>query len=153
MRTQHKGKMVKVYVAGKWGDRHIIADVICQLEEKGIEITHNWTTSEVFDDDKKTEEYAVLYSELDIDGVRRADVMIAIITDPDYAYRGTCTELGAALGLRKPVYVIDPYDNSGFASNIFSKHRLVKKVDHISELIAILLHSDQKHMEPDPIQH
>lgn len=42
-------------------------------------------------------------------GVQNADVVIALMDDPKYPYRGTLFELGVALGLNKRVFVVTPY--------------------------------------------
>lgn len=38
-----------------------------------------------------------------------ADVIIALMDDPKYAYRGTFFEIGVAMGLKKKVIVVTPY--------------------------------------------
>jgi hypothetical protein len=127
---------LKLYVAGKWGDKAVIASVIRIFEMAGHEITHNWTHVE--EEDKKSDTALQMFAEMDIEGVTEADCMIAVITDMDYPYRGTCTEMGAALALKKKVFVIDFYKESGFSSNIFINHPLVTRFKNITSVIEAL---------------
>ena len=71
----------------------------------GHVITHDWTRheAEIIRDPVNL----ARYSQLDLDGVRTADAVVAIFRDPDYAYRGTFAELGAAIVLGKTVVVCD----------------------------------------------
>jgi nucleoside 2-deoxyribosyltransferase len=63
-----------------------------------------------------------------LEGVKTADVVVALFTDPFYPYRGTFTELGCALGLGKCVMAVCPAycqyleigkDKPSYASNCF----------------------------------
>lgn len=103
-----------LYVAGGWPDRkEIFETMILPLVEKRFHITHDWTQTENKSDTPDAKRW---YADLDIDAVRRADAIIVHMRDEKYPYRGTWTEIGAALALKKPVYV---YTSENLPHNIF----------------------------------
>lgn len=62
--------------------------------------------------------------------VESADLVLALIDNPDYAYRGTTFELGAACALRKTIVVLSTssvrfdsptYENAALWSSVISK--------------------------------
>lgn len=126
-----------VYVAGKWGDRQIIGATIRDVvEPRGLKVTFNWT--QVEQDHNTTADVLQKYAENDLDGVRRADALIVLLTDPRYEYRGTCTEMGAALALRKPVWIVNPFpcdQPCGFLESIFVHCHNVFVVDGVEKAI------------------
>lgn len=128
----------KLYVAGKFADGSYVNKHIEKLEALGYTITHNWTKVE--DSKEHTTDELAKYAAADIDGVVAADYLIVIITDPTYPYRGSCSELGAALALKKKVFVLYdlPKESTGYYSNIFAKHALVSNFSSMSDLIAAL---------------
>jgi nucleoside 2-deoxyribosyltransferase len=87
---------MKIYIAGKWTSKQDIQQKMQQLKLLGHEITHDWTSN-----DGTLQESAIL----DINGVKNADIVIAVMDDPVYPYRGTLCEIGCALGLGKKVFV------------------------------------------------
>jgi len=95
---------MKFYLAGKWSDKEKITSLMKDLTDLGHTCAHNWTKNEA-----KTRDDSTLggFALLDINGVKDADYYIAFINDPDYLYRGTFTEMGAALGLGKHVYIVE----------------------------------------------
>lgn len=131
---------MNVYVAGKWGDSESISQKIKEIEELGINITLNWTKCKEENCNKEQQLIAddTVYNaylnpvkhqnELrrdageEIDGVRRADIVIAIMDDPEYTYRGTFTEVGASLGLDKRVLIYNPNEQSRCMTNCFYWH-------------------------------
>ena len=120
----------KVYVAGAWADKKSVIEVIEKLKDK-CEITRNWT--KVTEEEKKIHPLAD-FAELDLQGVIQAEMVVIVVSLKDYAYRGTTTELGCALGLRKPVYVYEIVEGSKFMDNLFIHHRLIHRIKDLSEL-------------------
>lgn len=95
---------MKFYLAGKWSEKEKITSLIKSLTDLGHTCTHDWTKNEAeVRDDPALGEFA----RLDINGVKEADYYIAFINDHEYQYRGTFTELGAALGLEKNVFIVE----------------------------------------------
>lgn len=115
---------MKVYVAGKFEDRDIVRQVYRELKSKGHEITLDWTDHE---HSKTTSEQAKWAVE-DIEGVKRCDVLIAVLIS-DYRYRGALIEIGAALALGKRVITLGRNENS----STFLYHPLVTKLDNLWE--------------------
>lgn len=97
---------LKFYVAGKWADRENISRIMDDLVKQGHTITWDWTRFETVSSDRNAE---CAYH--DIEGVKECDIFVAIMTDKNYEYRGTFTELGAALALEKKVYVLGSSHN------------------------------------------
>lgn len=127
------------YVAGKWTDGPKIREVMAHLAKNGIEITHDWTSYEIIPPGKvltREEDFARLQdcADHDIDGVRRAEVVVALLTDAKYPYRGTCAEFGAALALGKPVILVIPPECDVLRYNCFMQHRLAKTVESVEAM-------------------
>lgn len=112
---------MKIYIAGKWEDRHIVKAIMKQLKEQGYEITEDWTDH---DDPTRRRDYAIL----DLDGVRRCDVLLALC-EKEYPYKGLFCEVGAAIALGKPVYVLGHVCDSC----IFWDHPLVEVLEPSKE--------------------
>lgn len=102
--------MVKtVYVAGKWSTKDVIKQRMNELEAMGFKVTHDWTT---YESDKNNSRQDM--ADKDIQGVTTADMYVGILDDPSYPYRGSFTELGAALATQRlrpeyRIYVICPF--------------------------------------------
>ena len=131
---------IKIYVAGKWSDKTYINSIIDHLEQLGYSITHNWTKVEnVTRDPISLGEMAIL----DINGVKNADALLVSMTDPDYAYRGTFTEIGCALALDKKIIIVSsdidqtiktPY----YSTNCFYHHPNIIHVKKWTDAIECL---------------
>ena len=127
---------MKFYIGGKWYDKKAIQSVMQQVRQAGHTITHDWTTYEAKYTDKAQK--MTVCSAKDIEGVRNCDIFVALMTDPEYPYRGTFTELGAAIALGKMVYVIGPKTTAA-ASNCFWWHPRIVHGDAKIELGAKLV--------------
>ena len=134
---------MKIYVAGKWSDSENISKAIDTIEHNmNNEITFNWTKfkKEQLNDEqisignydnfsdkqitlaKKSTKELGRDSVLDIKGVIEAELVIAIMNDPEYAYRGTFTEIGAALSTNKHIFVFNKNKSSKCMTNCFYWH-------------------------------
>lgn len=88
----------------------------------GAHVTRDWTKNDKINDP------VIVAAEDDL-GVFIADVVILLMTDPDYAYRRTCTELGIALGARcRNIWIVGP-STTAAASNVFWHHPFVRHFD------------------------
>lgn len=137
-------KRLTFYMGGKWANRIEIHMLIEQLEDLGARVTHDWTRTKA--DDPPTEEQQHDAAEKDVNGVRDADVVILLMTDKTYAYRGTCTELGVALGCCKEhIWIVGP-STADAARNVFWHHPRVRHFEKWADLLAafepLLPHSD-----------
>ena len=108
---------MKIYVASSWKDRHRIKETwINQLREFGHTITHDWTEMEderlsTIGNPLRDKTYHAKCAHADVNGVKDADVLIAIMDSnvKYYSYRGTWCEIGVALGCGIPVILYNPW--------------------------------------------
>ena len=136
---------VKVYVAGKWSDRKQLQLVMNDLRDLGFDVISGWVERE---DRAYTPEALGRCGKLDIDEVSECDVLLAVMNDPEYPYRGTYSEVGCALGLKKKVVVVcngtseckeDKYEFSHYCMrNVFYWHPSIVHVSTIDEAIAAM---------------
>lgn len=119
-----------VYLAGKFLDQRIPGYIreLCLLTD--IKVTHNWTLEK----DKSQRDAA----SFDIEGVSQCDIFVAIMDDMTYDYRGTFTELGAALALEKPILVVKGPFEQYARTNCFFLHPLVTHVDSFEVVLKLL---------------
>jgi nucleoside 2-deoxyribosyltransferase len=106
---------MKIYVAGKFDEKQQARGAMAQLRALGHEITYDWTQHP----EEQSESNLQHAADCDLDGVLRADAVLMLLTDPLYAYRGSFTELGAALASKRPVYAVCPDANAYCRSNCF----------------------------------
>lgn len=95
---------MKFYVAGKFADRLDVKAIMVGLLLRGHEITCDWTGHELHDN-TEPHDLQQQWAVEDMQGVRKADVLIALFVKP-HQYRGAFIEIGAALALGKPVWVL-----------------------------------------------
>ncbi len=134
---------MKIYLAGKWGARIPIRKIMRELEtEQKHEITHYWPDNE---DGDRSPQFLGKCAHDDIEGVRNADIVVVLMDDPEYAYRGSFTEIGAALALNKPVFVVCPHDEAYCKTNCFFWHPGIKHCSSLKEVPGLFRHqySDQ----------
>ena len=123
---------MKIYVAGKWEDRQRVSDIMQILRDIGFEITCDWTGHKYSD-----EAYPQQYCADDVQGVKDADLYIGVFI-ADYNYRGALVEMGIALGVGIPVWLLgDRQDDC-----IFSNHPGVRKFKEWGELVKALIPRD-----------
>lgn len=90
----------RVYVATGYARRHIAKSVMDELARRGFTITYDWTghvEAELSDIEGRAR-----IGEADLDGVRRADIVVILLPGG----QGTHTELGVALGMNTPVLLV-----------------------------------------------
>lgn len=104
-RTIVQQEPVSIYVAGGWEFRRRIADINAVLRAQNFKVVSGWVERE---NGKKTPQDLASDAKFDIEEVREADVLLAIMDDSKYAYRGTFTEIGCALGLKKMIIIVCP---------------------------------------------
>lgn len=127
--------MVKFYLAGRWDAREDLFAKLRDLEQQSDNyyiVTYAWM--------RKNVGLLSTYDAVsDIRGVQECDVFIAVFDDPAYPYRGTFTELGAALGLRKLIYVVCPPDSAetryACRTNVFFEHPHIRHVETWTALL------------------
>jgi len=128
--------MPSAYVAGGFKFKKLINEVQDLVRSLGYSITHDWTSFE-HDRDGRTPEECAHYSELDMNGVRTADIVVAVFSDNDYPYRGTFAELGGAIHGGKRVYILDlmgPEADAGIRQTPFFHDKVTRRVFSIDQL-------------------
>jgi nucleoside 2-deoxyribosyltransferase len=120
---------MRIYVAGSFKEKKNINDKwIKLLEEKGYEITHNWTNYEGENRRERCKHTQQFFALKDMQGVKRADCVVVIMDRQEYTYRGTNFEMGVATGAGIPILLFDPLwkdeftkveDFSTHATNVF----------------------------------
>jgi nucleoside 2-deoxyribosyltransferase len=153
-------KMPDIYVAGSWLDRIGLQEKMNELKSMGYFITSRWPA---FEKDLNSQDDYALCSMFDIDGVKCADVVLVFMTDAKYAYRGTFTEIGCAIGLDKRIIVItdgvciplnsndssiEPSDKAekgtklkfshSFMENVFFWHPQIEHVSSLSDALQLI---------------
>lgn len=118
--------MKRIYVAGKWQDRKTISEIMTNMLSLGHKITCDWTDHEYPTEniEAKLMDYAIA----DIQGVIDCEVFIFYAVK-FFDYRGALVEMGAALALGKPVYIIGKAINGC----IFINHPLVTMLDSLEQ--------------------
>lgn len=104
---------LKVYVAGKFNDSKLPQYINEIRNMDNVILTYDWTQNLGINQSDAAKN--------DINGVLNADVLIAVMEDPNYEYRGTFTELGCALGLDKTVIIVSGVEGVQDSSNITTK--------------------------------
>jgi len=97
-------KSTSVYVAGAWKHRKDMHQIMQNLNSLGYRITRWWAS-----DDENELRYPKDYmrcSALGLQGIELADTVIAFLTDPEYEYKGTFTEIGYGLGMDKRIIIV-----------------------------------------------
>lgn len=122
-------RRVNIYVAGKWGNRERVRYWHKVLRDNGHRITCDWTDHEY--PEVGQEHLLRWYAVADINGVVACDLLIAIFQE-EYRYRGALVEMGAALALGKPVWVLGEAERSC----IFMEHPLVTTMRTEHELLS-----------------
>ena len=126
---------LKVFVSGKFSEKAFIREKMDELEELGCRITHDWATYEASSNDMQQKQ---LMATFDIEGVKKCDIHIVIITDKDYVYRGTFCELGCSLGLDKQVMLLNLVGENAAMAVPFYYHPNVKHFTSWNEILAAL---------------
>lgn len=127
---------MKFYLAGKWTEKQQMLEHVNSIEKLHT-CTHKWMLHE-----GETKSDCAFN---DIQGVIEADFIVIMITDPKYPYRGTFSELGAALASnhilkrQKPIFIIDPFTDSYASTNCFYHHPDVKHLTDIKQLMSVIM--------------
>jgi len=129
---------MKLYVSGQWFKKPQIQQIIEKLHKMGHSITRDWTLIEM----GNTSNPAVgKYARLNANAIKNADILLVIMTDTEYPYRGTFTELGVALGCGTQIFIVCPFTEGYCRTNCYFNHpdiRHFETVDEALETIEIL---------------
>lgn len=98
---------MKLYVAGKFEEAARVRQVHKRLRNAGHEITHDWTNEDP--GERTGDELGAFLRDCaikDYDGVRTADAVL-VLNHPHLF--GGAAEMGMALALGKPVFLVEPW--------------------------------------------
>jgi nucleoside 2-deoxyribosyltransferase len=117
---------MKIYIAANYAyDRLPAQDLARILAAEGHTITQDWWSQS----GQGLEAAAIN----DLAGIDAADAIVMLMDRPR-EFRGVWVEMGCALAGGKQVIQIGPYG----AACVFSAHPLVRRVDTVDEVIALL---------------
>jgi len=126
----------KIYVSGKFANRTVIRDAMKTLQNRNHSITHDWTQHSSAPN--KTLEELRSDALADMHGIEEADIVIVIIDDPYYPYKGTMFEAGYACGLQKAVYIVTQYQD--LVETLLGKVCFVHVIKHVKTLAECIAH-------------
>jgi len=141
---------MKIYTAAGWPFRKDTTLINKRLVSEGFNVISTWIEEE---NGINTPEAYAKDALRDTNQVAEADVLLAIMTDDKYAYRGTNCEIGVALALNKKIIIVCPgfgeekwisenrYNHPYYCmNNVFFWHPGITRVKTLNDAIE-LLHS------------
>lgn len=142
-------KVTSIYVASGWPFRAEIARINARLNAMPeLRVISTWVENKDGNNEPTNQGRD---AQRDTDQVGVCDVLLAIMDDPSYAYRGTNVEIGYALGSGKRVIVVcaglgtekrvtDTHYEYAFncMTNVFFHHPRIERVCTLEEAIALL---------------
>lgn len=120
---------MKLYVAGSWNDREYIKKIMIGLENRGFEITEDWTTHVNSNESTR-------YAELDVAGVKKADILVLV--NSSFISSGKYWECGMAFAWNKQIISIGVRPNTVF-QHLISLHvdaEICNTEDVVTKLVA-----------------
>ena len=143
-----------VFVATGYKQRADGVALLAQLEKRGIASASDWAT--VAPGSLSKREMAVR----DAVALRRADVLVVLMTLPDYQvrgavsclppspppsqYNGTFWEMGFALGLGKPIVLITPFAPTDAATCVANVYYHMPEYERYASVTEFLAELDRK---------
>jgi hypothetical protein len=129
-----QGTPMKLFVSGKVGAEAETRSVMTALRGRGHQITFDWTSIDHLRPYEENAAPSAHAAELELAGVAAADALVLLADERGV---GMYVELGAALALGKPVYVV----TAPPARTMFFFHPLVHIVRDTEELLRRLAES------------
>jgi nucleoside 2-deoxyribosyltransferase len=105
--------MMRVYLCSRWGRRDELRAYKRQLEASGLcTVTSRWLLDGTHDADGRTD-MARRFADEDLQDIAGSDLLIAFTEAPEspYGRGGRHVELGYAIGIRRPVWIVGPREN------------------------------------------
>lgn len=146
--------MSSIYLAGGFHQLQAIDYIKDQITTQGYKVNSNWTKREVIDQTPENKEY---FADCDVNELLQSDYIIAIMTDPKYAYRGTFTEIGLGIGSNKNIIIVcdgnvrrekgEIIYSHYCMTNVFYWHKSIIHVSNITEALEFIV--DNKSIKTD----
>jgi nucleoside 2-deoxyribosyltransferase len=125
---------MRIYIATKFENVQGFNVAREWLEKLGHSITHDWTTEQFLPGESHSTPRVVAIAEADFKGVADCDALL-FLAYPKMA--GAFSELGIALGLNKPIFVVDAF-KEGNPPNIFYSMPDVEHYNSLAEAVAAI---------------
>ena len=126
-------KGTRVFVASGWVQRFDAKKLMDELTARGLIVTCDWTKESTLEMAEKAKR--------DGRAVFDAQVLVAMMTIPDYDYKGTNFELGVAYGREIPIVLISPFharNDATCARNVHFHHEGWTRIDSMTMFLAKL---------------
>ena len=111
---------MRVYIATGFKLQNRYKEIKKELENLGHTITHDWTGAEEINKEQ---------AQLDFKGVIDCDFLVGIFED-EYKYKGAICEVGMAIALYKPVFILGDW----LDSLIFMELDNVSKIKSVNQI-------------------
>jgi nucleoside 2-deoxyribosyltransferase len=95
--------MLRVYVAGCFFHKERFQDIATALRLLGCTVVSGW-----MDRGRPDPTQRQAFADKDLEELASADMLVAVMDEKEYDYRGTFTEIGFALGQGKSVIIVCP---------------------------------------------
>ena len=148
MCSKYKMQTIKVYTASGWPFRQNVTEINQELRNKGLNVISTWVEEE---NGINTPEDFAKDAFRDTRQVSEADVLLAVMNDDKYVYRGTWTEIGVGIALQKEIILVcagygqekkiseTHYEYPYYCmNNVFFWHPAITRVKTLEEAINIL---------------
>jgi nucleoside 2-deoxyribosyltransferase len=137
---------MKIYTAGGWPFRGEISDINNELKSKGLDVISTWIEAET---GISTPEDSAKDAVRDVEEIKKCDILLAIMTDEKYAYRGTWFEIGCALALNKKIIIVCPYGETKVSdtkyeythycmTNVFFWHPSITRLKTLNDALSYI---------------
>ena len=123
------------YIASKWENKPNVARLAASLERMGHVISHKW-----FNVEAAYMEDSSLHARLDFHGVRDCSIFVALF-DAEYPFRifsNTYVELGMALALGKPVFIVGKEDSNCLFTWLEEPDASIERFDDSDSFLAFM---------------
>lgn len=124
---------LSVYVGAAWDDAPQVREAYAALRARGAVITRPWAeiTADIESGRTRGEEAVSMQT-----AVADADVVVVLVTDPNYPYRGLTFELATALAWHTPIVLATALSDDCFTmENVALHHPAIQRVGTLAEAI------------------
>lgn len=123
---------MKIYVVGKFEDVYEVRKVMHFLEGRGHEITHDWTPmNDSAIEGAERLDYRRACAHADIVGVVEAEAIL-VLNHPNL--HGGMLEIGYALAIARPIYLVDRAARDSVFFEIADVHTCANLADAITQM-------------------
>lgn len=130
-----------LYITGSWEATKRINECIAILKKSGYKVKNNSNYTGNSDKAKNDKILGISPKHIDaikyLDDIKRAFALV-IVTNDQYVFRGSSTELGIALVSGIPVFIINNNANTEKLMYVYMHHPMVSVIPDIDELIKLI---------------